>query len=252
MDIKKDNQIIQKDKSIYGFIGDSEYKKFLLKKTEKIVSVLYVVSKFFPQQDILTESLRKESMGLLSFVNHTVISSSGWSNDSLDKTKQFMVSIISLLGVARLSGFISDMNYNIIIPELQSFVEMIQEKSGENDLSISQDVFMSPVAETESQNSFKSKIFTQTKNQGFLNKRQKENNKGHIKDNKDTGEKRQDRRGLIVDFFKLASKPVSVKDVAFSVKNCSEKTIQRELISMVQEGVLLKEGERRWSRYTLV
>jgi len=36
-----------------------------------------------------------------------------------------------------------------------------------------------------------------------------------------------------------------------SLKTCSEKTLQRELVSMVEDGVLYKTGEKRWSKYFL-
>ena len=36
-----------------------------------------------------------------------------------------------------------------------------------------------------------------------------------------------------------------------SLMSCSEKTLQRELLSMVKDGVLNKPGEKRWSRYVI-
>ena len=42
-----------------------------------------------------------------------------------------------------------------------------------------------------------------------------------------------------------------IKDVSPLIKGCSEKTIQRELLSMVKSGILKKEGEKRWSKYSL-
>jgi hypothetical protein len=33
--------------------------------------------------------------------------------------------------------------------------------------------------------------------------------------------------------------------------NCGEKTLQRELASLVKEGVLKKTGSKRWSRYSV-
>lgn len=252
MDIRKDNEIVKKYASAYGFIGDNEYKKFLLKKTEKLVGVLYMISKFFPHQDIIAENLKKESIGLLSFVNHTIISSQGWSDDSFEQVKQFVASLVSLLGVARLAGFISEMNYNIILPELQGLVENVEQQIKESLVSISHDFFTSKESITpESQNN-SLKEFVPTQVQKSLYKRQDVLNKGHVKDTITGGEKRQDRRGLIVDFFKSTKRPLSIKDVAFSIKNCSEKTIQRELVSMVSEGLLRKEGERRWSKYSLI
>ena len=59
-----------------------------------------------------------------------------------------------------------------------------------------------------------------------------------------------DRKAIIT---KLLSKKggLSIKDFSQAIKGCSEKTIQRELLSMVAAGVLKKEGERRWSTYSL-
>ncbi len=44
---------------------------------------------------------------------------------------------------------------------------------------------------------------------------------------------------------------VSIKDIANHFPELSEKTIQRELVSFTESGVLKKSGERRWSRYSI-
>lgn len=38
---------------------------------------------------------------------------------------------------------------------------------------------------------------------------------------------------------------------SFILSSCGEKTLQRELVSMVSNGVLKKTGEKRWSKYSL-
>ena len=43
----------------------------------------------------------------------------------------------------------------------------------------------------------------------------------------------------------------SIKDIARQISDCSSKTVQRELVEMVEKNVLKKTGERRWSRYML-
>lgn len=43
----------------------------------------------------------------------------------------------------------------------------------------------------------------------------------------------------------------NVKDIAYVLKDVSEKTIQRELIAMMEEGVIAREGDRRWAVYHL-
>src|SRR3989338_539783 len=62
---------------------------------------------------------------------------------------------------------------------------------------------------------------------------------------------RDDRRKIILALIK--QKPaITVGDIAKSIPCISEKTIQRELLSMVIEGTLVKRGERRWSTYSLI
>jgi hypothetical protein len=67
---------------------------------------------------------------------------------------------------------------------------------------------------------------------------QTENNKGQ-------------RRGEILDIIKRVGRPVSIKEITDRIKGCSEKTIQRELVTMVSDSTLKKTGERRWSMYSL-
>jgi hypothetical protein len=72
--------------------------------------------------------------------------------------------------------------------------------------------------------------------------------------------KRQ-RRDEILLIIKGTNGNATIKDIkdmaqasqnkSMSIINCSEKTLQRELISMVKDGVLYKAGEKRWSRYFL-
>ena len=58
------------------------------------------------------------------------------------------------------------------------------------------------------------------------------------------------RRARIQKLIK-DNREVTIKDITSYFPELSEKTIQRELVALVEEGVLKKFGERRWSRYTL-
>jgi DNA-binding transcriptional ArsR family regulator len=50
----------------------------------------------------------------------------------------------------------------------------------------------------------------------------------------------------------LEAKPAAtIKDIAEVITDVSEKTIQRELNSLIEKGQVIREGERRWSRYTI-
>jgi hypothetical protein len=57
------------------------------------------------------------------------------------------------------------------------------------------------------------------------------------------------RTGLILEFVRK-HKNVSIKDISKVIRDVSEKTIQRELLLLIQQGLIEKRGERRWSLYS--
>jgi predicted HTH transcriptional regulator len=79
-----------------------------------------------------------------------------------------------------------------------------------------------------------------------LNKMSDKNQKTDNKTIKDKNDRQDTIKSMLKGGIKL-----TIKDFAKNIKDCSEKTIQRELVEMVAKGVLKKEGERRWSKYFL-
>ncbi len=50
----------------------------------------------------------------------------------------------------------------------------------------------------------------------------------------------------------LEAKPeATIKDIAEVITDVSEKTIQRELNSLIEKGQVVRQGERRWSKYSI-
>jgi len=69
---------------------------------------------------------------------------------------------------------------------------------------------------------------------------------------KDTSrdERNAERRKAIVSI--LSSKgPSYIKDISTLIREVSEKTIQRDLQALIDVGEVAKEGERRWTVYSL-
>lgn len=58
------------------------------------------------------------------------------------------------------------------------------------------------------------------------------------------------RRETVLGLFGKNGSALTVKDVAKTLAGVSEKTAQRELAALVDEGVLKRTGERRWSVYS--
>lgn len=60
--------------------------------------------------------------------------------------------------------------------------------------------------------------------------------------------KASDRSSQILEIIKQ-NKGISIKDISAVVRGCSEKTIQRELLVLIEKGLVRREGQRRWSVY---
>ncbi|OGG61269.1 hypothetical protein A3C87_01585 [Candidatus Kaiserbacteria bacterium RIFCSPHIGHO2_02_FULL_49_34] len=59
------------------------------------------------------------------------------------------------------------------------------------------------------------------------------------------------RSALIKDVL-MKSPASSIKDISRAFPDVSEKTVQREVNTLIARGAVRKEGEKRWSRYSLV
>jgi len=74
-------------------------------------------------------------------------------------------------------------------------------------------------------------------------------------------ELKKQRQDSIISIIKTINGGATIKDIKDKVQvnpkqfpalvSCGEKTLQRELVSMVKNGVLDKTGEKRWSKYFL-
>ncbi len=69
---------------------------------------------------------------------------------------------------------------------------------------------------------------------------------------------KKQRRDNILNILKKSDGSATIKDIRDKINIgvltelvCSEKTLQRELLSMTREGVLNKTGEKRWTKYFL-
>lgn len=59
-----------------------------------------------------------------------------------------------------------------------------------------------------------------------------------------------DRHGKIRDLLRTKEQ-VSIKDISEAIQGVSEKTLQRDLMVLIERGEVVREGERRWSTYRL-
>jgi hypothetical protein len=263
---KKDNQItalhnsygdisLEFDTNVHGPFGDNYACAHAYKKTEKILIALHLVTNNVPEKEPSRIAVRDKSVCILSDI---LLLRSGFKSAGSEKVEQVIVGIfevISLLDILHASGFVSDMNLEVLKKELGGLIIFIRESS---DTKLSERVtFDSGHFKIDDLHSEKSKgqsvkdtLRVLSQGKGHNVKKISKGGTPSVNSVGSASAKHDERRDAILKLIKDKNS-VNVKDVSAVITDCSEKTLQRELISLVNENVLKKEGERRWSVYSL-
>lgn len=237
VDNNNENNHVSSSHSVYG--SDFAY---LMKKTEKLASATYLVSGLFADGEPMKWSLRKKAAELVSFISSykDIRQSELSAFSSISKSK--ITEIISLLEVSNLGGLITEMNFSILKQEFVSLINSIESNKQKTESST-----VIPLSFFDAK---EDKIFVP--NTHIIPSPVSAPN--ILKDTlnlKDTSVfKSNNRQSIILGLLKK-KKELTIKDISTIIKDVSEKTIQRELISLINAGVIKKIGERRWSRYFL-
>lgn len=262
--------------------GSGSSVAFIHKKTEKLVTAVYMLSNFFPHEEPIKWKVRSASLALLSNVSNVLYSSTKDSRNISRECVHSIDDIIDLMDLARVSNNISQMNFSILKDEFMSLKHLIESTtaggsfdsilvasdffmSGEKFLPKSAEIPLNPIGQIGSsfqQNKIPASTKLPEKPAVYMKEDQKSKQSAseqykQPKSSSETKEvnqkkshKKNDRSETII---RLLSKKdnLTIKDIAQVISGCSEKTIQRELLSLVSQNVLKKVGERRWSRYSL-
>ena len=268
---KNSNQ--NKDKNIQSDFNQGSYFQFLSHKSERLSAAVYMLSNFFDQNEPLRFTLRNLSVRLVSMT----MSLRNMPARERQSQVRFVINcteeIIAFCHIARSAGLISEMNQAILDRELHAFLsDMEAEKVArdEEKLLIPSEFFNTAPSGQEQKNTaqfFGQNLFDQRSLKREIGPRRALNEpsirkpvssfKGHslVKDSnhlKMSLRNIPERKDRILAVFKQTGKKLlTINDFSGFIKDCSEKTIQRQLLDLVKDNVLQKEGERRWSRYSL-
>ncbi len=241
---------------------NKEIYEYSYKKTEKIVTALYMVTDCMEVDDALKGKIRTLGVELLSYIHKlSHVSSSPVDNHtSVSNSLLNIDEIISLINIANTIGFISDMNTSILRKELTGLLGELktrQTKDNNFTFTLNQKMFNVELEPSRilTQGIIKDKR-TERNNLSFMNRKASGSlsfTKGLNAPNQD-GLNKKDRMDKILSIIKNLplqgnKKDLSIKDISTMFTDCSEKTIQRELNLLVLKGQIKKTGAKRWSRY---
>lgn len=231
--------IIRATESTKRLVQDENYYKFIFKKTEKIVSVVFYVSNSL-EKDSKTEAVIEDILSAAR-VSHdrmlrTLEVRAHVAEDSLREAAHSLIALDSKLRVSLSVGAISPEVLNVLTTEIDGVLR------GLNKYLVRTTAFddfdykvAAPVERTPSERrpvSAAPKTTATPSNAG----------------NESEGDSRRERIRVVLQ----AKGEATIKDISDIITDVSSKTIQRELNAMITDSVVKRQGERRWSKYSLV
>lgn len=232
--------------------GYDSFKIFLFKKVERISLALYLSTNHLSDEVSLKTSVRSMADVLIKDI---LLFNRGESNmTTVSKIKEDFLEIKSLISISMNCNLINQNNAQILLEEINRLSREIENQKdnfvGDTEFKKSFFVVESrhklPEASPEVRSEYKGhKGQEQKQPQVLENQINKEINKGQTEVSESNA-----RTHEIMKIIK-DNKKVTIKDISNQIKNVSEKTIQRELIKMVSLNLIKKEGERRWSTYSV-
>ena len=219
------------EKSIFNNIFEKDIRRvFIYKKAERLAKAIHLIAPAFSESVSLRNRVGEIAIGLVD----AAIVPSGAVRTQLSRE---LLALSSILSIARTGGLLSVMNTELITREAHA---LLQEVAGyeEPRLFLEDVPSLSSIAKSAlSRESIK-------KPNSVAPKRAKDT------EVKDININIKDRRETILSVIKNKQK-ASIKDISTIIRGVSEKTIQRELLALIEAGMVLKQGERRWSTYSL-
>jgi hypothetical protein len=255
-DARKDVQFIQS----FPLIGEYPAKVYLYKKAERISVALHLITNHIKDGEPSKWEVRNSAIEIVRSVSKLTRSGPTDRNDIIATLVECVLRVMSSLESLSSVGSVSPSNASLIRRELSFLLQLADGHVGltQDSGSIDESVFDVPAVTNASEGAPRSE-------QRMADAGEAESKIIHKKDISDTSSAprptrpigptasdtvKDDRRSAIVNLLKTKV-DLSVKDFTDVIPGVSEKTIQRELVSMYTEGLLRRSGARRWTRYAL-
>ena len=211
-------------------------------KTDKLITALYMVTDIMDKDEPLRNKLRTLGAGIISDMHAT-------PGNALNKISE----TLSFLDIALAINLISEMNFAILRKEFLGLKKSIEEKHrtpvalSELFAEVEDPILpLSPAKGGSASGGKGQKTRIGVQRGGtLLHALQNVSDKPN--------EHRNQRKENIKGVLKDKAEGMSIKDIGEVLKSkgqaIGEKTLQRELISMVKDNLLYRTGSKRWSKY---
>lgn len=229
------------DKGIFSNVFDKDIRRvYIYKKAERLAKAIHLIAPAFRNSQALREKLDLIAIGLVD----GAVLPPALARTALSRE---LLALSSVLSIARSGGLLSPMNADLIARESHLLLQEVAAYE-EPLVSLEEAPTLAALAKSSAGN-------MRTMPDRLPSSRTRDVSKGHIPTDKghsiSESVPRSSRQDTIINVLKEKG-PSYIKDISTVIRDVSEKTIQRELQTLVSEGRVERSGERRWTTYALV
>lgn len=233
------------EKSIFNNIFEKDIRRvFMYKKAERLAKAIHLIAPAFAE----SESLRSRIDTIAVQLVDAAILPPGAARVALSRE---LLTLSSILAIARTSGLLSSMNAELITREAHYLLQEVAAYE-EPRLFMDEAPTLSGIAKSaQKRETIENSIVGKHPAPHPAVRKTPVLSKGQVKDTVHAQKSHvKDRREAILSMIRDKGN-ANIKDISHMIRGVSEKTVQRELIALIEQGVVSKKGERRWSTYSL-
>jgi len=238
---------LMKDSSYEKLLHNKSYYLNVFKKTEKIVSVVfYILNNVDIDKKSETHTSNLASKAHFAHENalRSLDAKPATSREVLEQYAQSLVGLESSVRIARIASVIPQDAHDLLCTQIKVVLHNLSEYiEGDNILSSLIDTMD---GEGQPASSRATTRPSRTRSRSVTPATEAGGGGSQLA----TTAAVDDRRTRIQTILE-AKGEASIKDISEIITDISEKTIQRELNTMIEDNVVKREGERRWSRYSI-
>ncbi len=250
------------DKFIFSNVFEKDIRRiYIYRKSERLAKALQLIGPAFAAAPALRNRLDSVALGLID----SAILPTPAAREALSRE---LLALSSILSMARSGNLLSEMNAELIAREAQILLQEIASYQ-EPRLFLEEVTTLAELSKQAAEvRSAAGGSAPEEVGRAVVEKEPsyKRHSKGHIKDIEqsvakltaaatqgalqNTDDPQYQRQQAIISALRQKG-PSYIKDVATLFREVSEKTIQRDLQNLIDSGVVIKEGERRWTKYSV-
>jgi len=230
------------DSSYRKLLNNDDYYRHIFKKTEKIISVVFYILNN-TDTDKRSETHIGDIAGKAHFAHENALRSLevklANAKEVLEQFAQALIALDSTLRISNASGVITQEVLGVVTGEIDTVLRSLSPY-------ISNETSMSSMLSSQMASSAASS--TTPSSAQVPAPRKAPAGSQNTAPKASPSPDRRTRIRTIVE----AKGEASIKDISEIITDCSEKTVQREINTMIADNIIQRHGERRWSKYSIV